>query len=93
MTLDQRHNYDVTIYTSIQLTNLTQSLRWSNVMVWRWINVTFMTLDQRHNLDVYPTNKSSPISTLIQRHGLTLDQRHIYDVGSTSQLWRHNLDV
>ena len=33
------------------------------------------------------------MSTLIQRHGLTLDQRHIYDVGSTSQLWRHNLDV
>ena len=52
-----------------------------------------MTLDQRRNLDVYPTNKSSPISTLIQRHGLTLDQRHIYDVGSTSQLWRHNIDV
>ena len=34
-----------------------------------------MTLDQRHSLDVYPTNKSRPISTLIQRHGLTLDQR------------------
>ena len=34
-----------------------------------------MTLDQRHSLDVYTTNKSRPISTLIQRHGLTLDQR------------------
>ena len=62
-------------------------------MVWRWINVTIMTLDQRHSLDVYTTNKSRPISTLIQRHGLTLDQRHIYDVASMSQLWRHNLDV
>ena len=34
-----------------------------------------MTLDQRHGLDVHATNKSRPISTLIQRHGLTLDQR------------------
>ena len=34
-----------------------------------------MTLDQHHSLDVYTTNKSRPISTLIQRHGLTLDQR------------------
>ena len=57
-------------------------------MVWRWINVTIMTLDQRHSLDVYTTNKSRPIYTLIQRHGLTLDERHIYDFGSTSQLWR-----
>ena len=70
MTLDQHHNCDV---------RSTSPLR-------RWINVTFMTLDQRHNLDVYPTNKSSPISTLIQRHGLMLDQRHIYDFGSMSQL-------
>ena len=62
-------------------------------MVCRWINVTIMTLGQRHSLDVYATNKSRPISTLIQRHGLMLDQRHIYDVGSMSQLSRHNLDV
>ena len=52
---------------------------WSDVgstsHLWLWINVTIMTLDQRHTLDVYPTNKSSPISTLIQRHGMTLDQR------------------
>ena len=81
-----RRRNSVVEMTSIILVDATSKIRRNSVVEMTSIFLVDVTLKLSHSLDVYTTNKSRPISTLIQRHGLTLDQRHIYDVGSMSQL-------